>query len=100
MIVRDFRALVRPGMGDEFERMVREISIPLVDRREGLVARYSGRPVGGNADEFVMVSVWESIDALKAFAGDDWEAAVIPEEERSVLARTEVHHYEVFGPVK
>ncbi len=100
MIVRVFRAQVRPGMGDAFERLVREISIPLIDTQEGLVARYSGRPVGVNADEFVMVTVWESIDALRAFDGDDWVTAVIPGEERSVVVRTEVHHYEVFGPVK
>ncbi len=29
MIIRVFRALVKPGKGEELERMVREISIPL-----------------------------------------------------------------------
>jgi heme-degrading monooxygenase HmoA len=97
MIVRVFRARVRPGMDNEFERMVRELSIPLVDRQRGLIARYSGRPVGGNATEFTMVSIWEDLDALKAFAGEDWEQSVVPEEERAVLAETFVHHYELFA---
>ncbi len=94
MIVRVFRARVRSGKGAEFESLVRTLSIPLVKRQGGLVAFYSGRPTGASADEFVMVTVWRDLASLKAFAGDDWESAVIPEDERPLLRQTFVHHYE------
>lgn len=84
-------------MGATHERMMREISMPLVARQPGMVAFYAGRPVGSNPDEFTMVSRWESQDALRAFAGDDWEQAVIPEPELSNLLEIHVHHYEAFG---
>lgn len=58
MIVRVFRARVQPGMQAEFERLVNEVLIPLVEAHNGLIMRYAGKPVGGNPDEFVMVSVW------------------------------------------
>jgi hypothetical protein len=42
MIIRAFRARVRPGMQDAFERMVREHSIPLAGyRRDCLPATIS-----------------------------------------------------------
>jgi len=42
-----------------------------------------------------------SLDALRAFAGDDYEIAVIPPEARALLARFEetAIHYEVAGSV-
>lgn len=97
MIIRVFRARTRPGMGETHERLVRELSMPLVGAQPGLIAFYVGRPVGGNTDEYSMVSLWEDIAALRAFAGDDWEQAVIPEPERPNLQEVHVHHYEVFG---
>ncbi len=95
MIVRVFRARVRPGKQAEFEALVKKLSIPLVMRQKGLVSFYSGRPLGRSKDEFVMVTVWRDLASVKAFVGDDWESAVIPEEERPVLRETLVDHNEV-----
>jgi heme-degrading monooxygenase HmoA len=95
MIVRVFRARVRPGKQAEFEAKVRELSIPLVKAQRGLVAFYSGRPMKSSPDEFVMVTIWESMEHLQAFAGDDWDHSVIPEPERPLLKESFVHHYEV-----
>ena len=39
MIVRVFRAVAQPGQAPVLERMLRELSIPIVDGRDGLVAR-------------------------------------------------------------
>jgi len=41
--------------------------------------------------------MWESVDAIRAFAGDDIEAAVLyPEDERYLVdGRSTVTHYEV-----
>jgi heme-degrading monooxygenase HmoA len=48
--------------------------------------------------EFVTVILWESLDAIRAFAGDDIEHAVFfPEDERYLVDRElTVSHYEVF----
>jgi heme oxygenase (mycobilin-producing) len=95
MIVRVFRAQVRPGKQAEFEAKVRELSIPLVKSQPGLVAFCSGRPMESSPEEFVMVTIWESLAHLEAFAGEDWNHAVIPEPERPLLVETFVHHYQV-----
>src|SRR5436309_2340896 len=97
MIVRVFRARVRPGKKAEFEQTVRQHSIPLVEAQKGLITYYVGRPVDSNDDEFIMVTVWPDLDTLKKFTGPDWNRSIIPEQEQPLLIESSVEHYEVFG---
>jgi hypothetical protein len=41
--------------------------------------------------------IWDSIDAIRAVAGPDYETAVIPEERRKYLSRHDARsvHYEI-----
>jgi hypothetical protein len=42
------------------------------------------------------MSLWDSVDAIKAFAGDDIDAAVLyPEDERYLVGESKVTHYDV-----
>ena len=47
--------------------------------------------------EFLLVSLWDSEDAIRQFAGDDIEKAVFyPEDDRFLVEReNRVSHYEV-----
>ena len=47
--------------------------------------------------EFIALSLWESVDAIRAFAGEDIEAAVLyPEDERYLIGgESRTAHYEV-----
>jgi len=96
MIIRVFRAKVRPGKADEFERLVREQSVPMVKKQRGVIAVYAGRPVGSNSNEFTVTSVWKDLTDIKAFAGKDWEKSVIPPDELPLLEETYIHHFELF----
>ena len=51
--------------------------------------------------EFLTLSIWDSVEAVKAFAGDDIEAAVLyPEDERYLIETDpKVRHYEVVDSV-
>ncbi|NUR92512.1 MAG: hypothetical protein HOY71_51285 [Nonomuraea sp.] len=53
----------------------------------------------GERTEFYAISIWESWEAIKAFAGDDPEVAVYyPEDDAFLLDREHgVEHYEVFA---
>jgi heme-degrading monooxygenase HmoA len=55
----------------------------------------------GDRTEFVTLSMWDSVDAIKAFAGEDIEAAVLyPEDERYLVGgASNVAHYEVVDQV-
>ncbi|HEX7119246.1 MAG TPA: antibiotic biosynthesis monooxygenase [Longimicrobiales bacterium] len=55
------------------------------------------RVVEGRA-EFLLISFWESEEAIRGFAGDSIERAVFyPEDDRFLIDRDlHVHHHEVF----
>ena len=55
----------------------------------------------GDRTEFITLSMWDSVDAVKAFAGEDIEAAVLyPEDERYLIdGASSVTHYEVVDQV-
>ena len=97
MIIRIFRAKVRPGKQAQFERMVEQLSIPLVQAQKGMIAFYPGQLVGPHAHEFVLITIWKDMDSLKAFTGKKWLTAILPEEDLPVLEEIEVNGYEVFG---
>ncbi len=52
--------------------------------------------------EFVTVMWFDSLDAVRAFAGDDYEVAVVPPKARAVLSRFDARsqHYEVKAEMK
>jgi hypothetical protein len=51
----------------------------------------------GELTEFVMFTLWDSLDAIKGFAGDAYETAVFyPEDERFLVERDlSATHYRV-----
>jgi heme-degrading monooxygenase HmoA len=57
------------------------------------------RRVSGGEAEFTLISLWESWDAIKAFAGPDYERAVYYPEDKRLLRQLdpEVEHYEVLS---
>lgn len=51
----------------------------------------------GDLVEFVTMTRWDSVESIKAFAGDDYEKArYYPEDDRFLVSKEElVEHYEV-----
>jgi hypothetical protein len=99
MISRIWHGYTTPENADIYESLLKEeIFTGIGDRHlEG----YKGiqlfrRDVAGEV-EFITVMWFDSIDAVKLFAGDDYEAAVVPPKARAVLKRFDgrSQHYDV-----
>ena len=93
MILRFFRATTHDGKSDEFRSLFLETILPLIRSQEGLMSASIGLPHDESPNEFSMVMVWRDMEAVRAFAGDDWERAVVLPEEAHLLRETHVHHY-------
>ncbi|WP_421054491.1 antibiotic biosynthesis monooxygenase family protein [Leisingera sp. D0M16] len=97
MIIRVFRATVRDDKIREFKDFLTNTAVPHVRRQPGLVSVTAGLPRPDSPATFCVVMVWESIEALQAFAGEDWEQPhVLPEEDPMVLSR-QIDHYDMIG---
>jgi heme-degrading monooxygenase HmoA len=95
MIVRLFRAIVHDGKQNEFKDFFLREARPYVEKQAGLVSLFIGLPTEQSPNEFLMVMHWENIEFIKDFAGEEWNQAVILDEERSLLKEVFLHHYEL-----
>jgi heme-degrading monooxygenase HmoA len=97
MIGRHWRGFAPHETAQAYLEHLRESTLPslrdIVGHRGATVLK---RRVDGEV-EFVVLTFWDSLDAVRAFAGDDYEAAVVPPEARELLAEFDdrVVHYEV-----
>ena len=93
MIIRVFRAVVHPGKQREFGQFFINTALPHIKAQSGLVSITVGTPLDTSAHEFLMVMVWQDLNALKGFAGEHWEKPVIHPEGAHLLKETFVSHY-------
>ena len=89
MIVRLWHGWTAPEHADAYERLLQEEIFRGIAARA--IAGYHGiellrRSVGGEV-EFVTLMRFDSIEAVRAFAGEDYEVAVVPPAARRLLAR-------------
>jgi len=99
MISRIWHGWTTPSNADTYETLLREeIFAGIVSRKVAGFRRIElfRAPVGDEV-EFVTVMWFDTLDAIKAFAGDDYETAVVPPKARAVLKRYDARsrHYEV-----
>lgn len=97
MITRIFRVRVPPALHAEFESRFLAVSVPYVKAAPGLVSVSVGRPTRWAPDEYMMISTWDSEQAVADFAGAEWHEAVIPPGMEKFVAECWVHHYQNFG---
>ena len=100
-IARIWRGVVRSGDGDEYAGYIEETGFAAYATTPGNRGSWMLRRDDGDLTEFITFSLWDSVDAIKAFAGEDIEAAVLyPEDERYLIdGESSVTHYEVVDQV-
>ena len=94
MIIRVFRARLKPGKRGAFERLCQVVSMPLLREQPGMLAISIARPNPKRLDEFILVSVWRDLESLKAFTGEHWREATILPGEADLLEEARVEHYD------
>jgi len=99
-VARLWRGFTEPGNADAYERLLREEILPGIARVPGYLGARLLRRAMGDEVEFVTLTMFRSLDAVRAFAGPDYETAVIPAVARKLLRRfdsTAAHYEAVFS---
>ena len=97
MIARIWHGWTRPENADTYEELLRREVLPgIAGRIEGFAGAYVLREDADAEVEFVTITLFDSLDAVRSFAGDDHEQAVVPPEARRLLERFDERsrHYE------
>ena len=97
MISRHWKGIARPERADDYVRHLRTQTFPGLARLPGFVrASILARPTA-EGTEFQIVTVWQSLEAIRAFAGDSLDVAVVPSAVQELMVRYDlkVFHYEI-----
>jgi heme-degrading monooxygenase HmoA len=101
MIVRHWRGRARADTASAYLDHLRTETLPRLRAHDGHGGAYVLRREVGDEVEFVVLTIWDSLESVRAFAGADYEAAVVPSEARRVLTSYDERalHYDVaIGP--
>ena len=97
MIARVWKGRVRHEDAETYADYIRETGFAEYGRTPGNRGAWLLRRDEGDVSEFTTLSMWDSVDSIRACAGEDIEAAVLyPEDERYLIGgESSITHYEV-----
>lgn len=97
MIARHWRGWTKSADANSYEQFLKEKILPGLKEIAGYRGGYVLRRDGGEESEFVVVNFFDSLDAVKRFAGESYTVAVFEPEAKLLLSRVEpvANHYEV-----
>jgi heme-degrading monooxygenase HmoA len=99
MIARMWHGRVPISKADEYGRFLNDRAIPDYRSVKGNLSIYVLERRDGQVMHFITLTFWESLEAIKGFAGDEVEVAKYYPEDEDFLIEFEptVAHYEVIG---
>ena len=97
MVARTWRGWTRREDADAYVAYLRETGLAEYRATPGNRGAWILRRDNGARTEFVTLTFWDSLDAVRGFAGDDVERAVFyPEDDRFLVDReTTVSHFDL-----
>ncbi len=97
MIARIWHGITLAAKADEYLDYLNRTGVPDYQATEGNQGVFVLRRSEGDHAHFLVISHWESFEAIKGFAGEDVERArYYPEDEKFLLdLEPRVEHYEV-----
>jgi heme-degrading monooxygenase HmoA len=97
MIARTWHGVTEAADADEYLDYLNRTGVPDLQATEGNRGVYVLRKIETGRAHFLLISLWESTDTIRSFAGADIaRARYYPEDGRFLLElEPEVAHYEV-----
>lgn len=99
MIVRMWHGRVPADRAAEYREFLNRRAVPDYRSVRGNISVHILERTEGAVTHFVTMTFWESLEAIRGFAGDDIEVAKYYPEDRAFLLEFEpnVVHYELVG---
>jgi len=99
MISRLWHGWTTRANADAYETLLRSEVLPGIHRVRGFKGAHLLRRDVKDEVEFVTITLFDSLEAVKEFAGEDYEIAVVPPQARKLLSRFDdrsAHYQTVF----
>ena len=97
MISRHWKGIAKPGEADNYIEHLRSDTFPKLSKINGFIRASILRRTVEQGTEFLIITVWESIESIEHFAGAKADVAVVPEVVQAMMVEYDkiVSHYEV-----
>jgi heme-degrading monooxygenase HmoA len=97
MISRHWKGIVKSGCADAYIAHLERETFPSLRRVPGFIDASILRRETEEGTEFQIVTVWQSLDAIRGFAGPDVTAAVVPDAAQTLMVTYDraAVHYEI-----
>lgn len=97
MILRAWKGIAKAGEADRYAQHLKTVTFPSVLKIKGFVRGTVTRRDVESGVEFLVLTEWESVDAIKQFAGEDAELAVVPPVIEALLVSYDKYavHYQI-----
>ncbi len=97
MLARTWRGVTKAADAAAYQAYLEQTGLKNYRSTPGNLGAYCLRRITGERAEFLLVTLWESMDAVRRFAGPSPEQAVFyPEDERFLIDKDlHVTHYDV-----
>jgi len=97
MISRHWKGTAKPQEAENYIKHLETDTFPRLSKIKGFIRAYILTRRLNRGTEFLIVTIWESMDAIEAFAGPAADKAVVPGEVQAMMIEydTKVVHYEV-----
>ncbi|HEY3178619.1 MAG TPA: antibiotic biosynthesis monooxygenase [Casimicrobiaceae bacterium] len=97
MISRHWKGIAKPEFADRYVRHLKDETFPQLASLAGFVRATILRREVAVGTEFQIVTLWNSLSSIEAFAGANVDNAVVPPEVQAMMADYDrsVVHYEI-----
>ena len=99
MIARTWHGVTPAAKADDYLRLMLTVAVPDYQAIPGNRGVYVLRRIEGETAHFLLLTLWDSAEALRQFAGMEMEAAKYYDFDSAYLLELErtVTHYDVFA---
>jgi heme-degrading monooxygenase HmoA len=97
-IARHWTGLCKQDRASDYIHHLEQETFPRLKQINGFVRASILNRKTDEGIEFLIITEWNSLDAIRAFAGDLYETAVVPDAAQQMMIRfdTTVRHYETY----
>jgi heme-degrading monooxygenase HmoA len=97
MISRQWRGLAKREQAEDYVGHLRRETFPEIQRIPGFISASILRRDLERGVEFLVVTQWESLEAIGKFAGSDVETAVVPKKVQDMMIEYDrrVRHFDI-----
>jgi len=96
-VMRIFEVRAKKGCAEELEKKLASTSVSVVQGQSGNLGHFFGKKSSSSDHEYIFVSIWQDLAAVKTRFGDDWEQSYLPPGYEDMIEDCSIKHYKFNG---